>query len=247
MTQFSLKLIAMLAMLLDHTAKVLLSHGVLTPLLGIENSRTLCVGMMVLGRAAFPIFAWFAAEGCRRTTDAGRHLLRLLIFALLSEIPFQLCFSDGLEPGCHNVIFTFLLASAAIFCGERIRTLPLPVRLIPPVIAVVLGWVLYTDYNAWGVALVLMLYYLPTESGRLLLLAAWVTVFQLLWHGWNGQSLSWLTASGSLQLLYWLGGMTSVGLLATYNGARGGGSKWLFYGFYPCHLLLLYGIAGIIL
>ena len=246
MTQFALKLVALIAMLLDHTAKVYLKSGILTPFFGMEMERQIRIGMMMIGRLAFPVFAWFVAEGCRRTSSPWKYLLRMVVFAVLSEIPFQLCFYRGLELGFHNVLFTMLLAVFGIFAGKYLqdRGMPAPVsQLLPALISVSLGWFLHTDYNAWGVALIVGLYYMPSDKGRLLYLGTWITVFQLIWHGWNGQTFSWLLGSGSIQILYWIGGLSAVALLATYNGERGKKRKWLFYMFYPCHLLIIYGIT----
>lgn len=246
MSQFALKFIAMVAMLLDHTAKVVLSHGVLAPILGMELNNLICTSMVVIGRISFPMFAWFTAEGCRKSSRPGKYLGRLAIFAVLSEIPFQLCFLNRIEFGCNNVIFTLLLAAAGIYAAQQVHLKLIPDSMIKICIAVVvilLGWFLHTDYNAWGVALVIALYYMPTEKGKLLLLSAWITVFQLIWHGWNGQTLNWLSGEGSIQLLYWIGAMFSVAFLATYNGEKGRGNKWLFYVFYPSHLILLYVVS----
>lgn len=251
MSQFTLKLLAMLLMLCDHLAKVVLSTGVLGPMIGVQADRWLTTVLMVLGRIAFPIFAWFTAEACKKTRSMPKYLLRLLIFALLSEIPFQLCFwgagATGLRLGCHNVLFTLLLAAGAIYAGERLGGGNVYLRLGPALIAMILGTVLKTDYNAWGVALVLLLYYLPEKKQQLFFLGCWMTVFMLLWHGWNGRTLSWLNPRGYGLLLQWLGGLFSVPLLAAYQGQRGPKCKWLFYCFYPAHLLILYGIRCLIL
>jgi hypothetical protein len=247
MSQFTLKIIALLAMLLDHTAKVLLKSGTLSPYVGLELETLIRMTMMVLGRMAFPIFAWCTAVGCQHSKNPKKYLLRMLLFAILSEIPFQLCFRSGLSLGCHNVIFTLLLAAAAIYGGAFLEDKIPCGKAIAAAAAVVLAWILQTDYNAWGVSLVLLLYYMPTEPGKLIALAAWVTLFQLIWHGWNGQTLSWLSRSGSAALLYWLGGMLSVGLIAANNGQQGRRVKWLFYLFYPIHLLALYALAQALL
>lgn len=247
MTQFSLKLLALLCMLSDHLAKVVLSGGFLIPYIGTEANLWLRTVMIVIGRIAFPIFAWFTAEGCRKTKNPTKYLQRLLIFAILSEAPFQLCFYGagylGFQVACHNVIFTMLLGALAIFGGTLLKKwLPDAMAcLLPALIATALGWILYTDYNAWGVALIVALYYLPTEKGRLLFLLAWSTVFQLIWHGYDGNTLVWLTGENNyLLILQWFGMLFSVGFLATYNGQRGRNAKWLFYIFYPAHLLILY-------
>ena len=248
MTQFSLKLLALFCMFCDHLSKVVLSTGVLIPVLGAEGSLWLRTMLEVVGRIAFPIFAWFTAEGCHKTNDPRKYLLRLSVFALISEIPFQLCFYGGapsaLQLGFHNVIFTMLLGAAGILVGQRLKETKIPdgiAVLLPAIVAIALGWLLHTDYNAWGVGLIIMLYYLKEDREKLIFLACWITVFQLIWHGWNGEMLVWLSSKSNYKLLLqWLGGLFSVGFLATYNGGKGRGAKWLFYVFYPVHLILLY-------
>ena len=253
MTQSTLKRLAILFMLCDHVAKVVLSTGVLCPVLGAAGNQWLMVGLEAAGRIAFPIFAWFVAEGCRKTRSFPKYLGRMAIFAVLSEAPFQYCFyragENGLSLGCHNVMFTLLLAAAGIYASKLLedRGIPsTPARLLPGIAAAILGWFLKTDYNAWGVALILMLYYLPEKRQKLMLLGVWMTVFMLLWHGWNGQTFLWLQPGGDPLTLQWLGGMLSVPLLFTYQGGRGRSNKWLFYGFYPVHLAVLYAIRCLI-
>lgn len=253
MTQSTLKRLAVLSMLCDHIAKVVLSTGLLRPMLGAMGNLLLMTVLVVIGRLAFPIFAWFVAEGCRKTGNFPRYLGRMALFAVLSEVPFQLCFyraaDYGLRIACHNVIFTLLLAALGIYAAKVLmeRGISKPAAaLLPGVLATALGWVLKTDYNAWGVVLVLMLYYLPEDKTRLVMLGAWMTLFTLVWHGWNGQEFLWIHRSGYGLLLHWIGGMFSVPLLATYNGEKGCGSKWLFYVFYPGHLWLIYGIHCLI-
>ncbi len=245
MTQYTLKCIAMVVMLLDHFSAVVLRAGVLRPWLGMTLDWQLQVWLEAVGRIAFPIFAWCTAVGCEKSKHPGKYLLRMAMFALLSEVPFQLAFHKALAFRCQNVIFTLLLAALAVYAGG-LRVPHIPqwyVRLLTATGAVLGGWFLKTDYNGWGVALVLGLYYIRERKGKLLYLSAWITVFQLIWHGWNGQTLVWLTGQGSLTVLYWLCCMVSVGLIAGCGGERGKGSKWLFYVFYPAHLLALYGIT----
>lgn len=248
MSQFSLKLLALICMLCDHFSKVVLSSGVLTHALGFEADLWLRTMLEVVGRIAFPIFAWFTAEGCHKTRAPGKYLLRLSIFAVLSEIPFQLSFYGagylGIKFACHNVIFTMLLGAGAIICSGKLKELKISIAMavmVPSVVAVALGWFLHTDYNAWGVALIICLYYLPREKDRLVFLLCWITVFMLIWHGWNGEILVWLSGSNDYRLLLqWVGALFSVAFLASYNGKKGRGAKWLFYVFYPLHLTVLY-------
>ena len=175
------------------------------------------------------------------------------MFAVLSEAPFQYCFyaagQNGLSLACHNVMFTMLLAAAGIYAAKWLNEHGIPEMaaiLIPSILAAALGWRLQTDYNAWGVALIFMLYYLPEKKRKLTILACWMTVFMLLWHGWNGETFVWLHAGGCSLLCMWLDGMFSIPILAAYNGQRGRPVKWLFYVFYPVHLAVLYGIRCLI-
>ena len=249
MSQFALKFLALFFMLLDHTAKIVLRRSLLTPVFGAEYTLVLRTCMISLGHIALPLFAWFTAEGCRKTSNPRKYLLRLGLFALLSEIPFQLCFFNSWHFGCRNVIFTLLLAAAAIFLVQEMQKRGYPWAVSLPVYgtAVFLGYFLHTDYNAWGVALVLLLYVMPNKRSRLITLSVWITVFRLIWHGWNQGSFLWLDPGGASQLAEWAGCMCSVPLLATYNGSRGRGGRWLFYVFYPCHLLVLYCIWTFVL
>ena len=242
MTQNRLKWIALVSMLLDHIALTALSTGILRTAIGIERDFALRVGMIAVGQIAFPVFAWFAAEGSRKTSNMRKYLLRLFLFAVISEIPFQLCFRDNLSFGLHNVIFTLFFACAAIELGrwfsEKGGHEPWG-QLISALIAVALGAIFYTDYNAWGVALVLGLYYLPSKRNRLWFMVLWITIFRLVWHGWNGTGFSWLRPSGYYQIFFWIGALISPALLAGYNEKQGRKHKWVFYWFYPCHLTIL--------
>ena len=242
MTQLTLKLIAMLAMVLDHTAKVVVAHPYFLRFCFSSVDYGTKVDfyylVVIIGRLALPIFAWFVAEGCSRTRSTGKYALRLFVFGLISEIPFQLCFlgaaDKGLQLGFHNVMWTLFLAEK-----HKLSWLKPFVYLA----AIMLGIFLETDYNGWGVALAIGVYLLPRKREKLIFLTAWILIFYLFWHGMDNGTLVWLTAQGRIQLYYCLGALLSVPLLGSYTGEKGRGAKWLFYLFYPVHLSLLYFIT----
>ena len=91
----ALKLLAMLSMVFDHVG---------------DNFFPEQTWMRIIGRIAMPIFAFFVAEGFLHTRDRRKYLLRMGVFALVSELPFDLLTAGRLEFGNQNVMCTFFLA-----------------------------------------------------------------------------------------------------------------------------------------
>ena len=115
----ALKLIAIITMLIDHTGAVLLSmyqpaQRVLFTLLGREYSVYLI--FRDIGRVAFPIFCFLLLEGFRHTGSRFRYGRNLLLFALISELPWNLMFTNTLRYERQNVFFTLFLGYLA-FCA----------------------------------------------------------------------------------------------------------------------------------
>ena len=245
-----LKYLAAFSMLLDHMGVVFLPYG-----------SALYLALRLAGRLAFPVFAWFVAEGCRRTGSGKNYLIRLGLFALVSEGPYLLVFHDG--GGRASVMVTLFLAAGSMLLFERLRcALPLPTALLPLLGAMVLAGLLGSDYGLPGVLLVAGIYLLGEDPrNRLLFLGLWCMCFYLLWQPAAGL-LAWLPA-GLLtprfweivtnyllrtllpQLGYALAACLSLPLLARYNGARGTGHRWFFYWFYPLHLLVFFLLSRI--
>lgn len=124
LTGFQLKLIALVTMVVDHVGAVLL------PQFGF---------LRAIGRTAFPLYAFLAAEGCRRTGDRNRYLLRLGLFALISEIPFDLAFGaffigerlPRINLMDHtNIFFTLFFGVACVHILDTLCRQPRRVRLL---------------------------------------------------------------------------------------------------------------------
>ena len=147
---------------------------------------------------------------------------RLGVFALISEIPYDLAFRGGpLEYAHQNVFFTLLIGIGMVVLLERNREWP--VKAVILLLAMWLAVLIRSDYNFRGVLLIFV-FYIFHES-------RWLAV----------------TAGGFWNFLYQgviqKYGVLSVLPLALYNGERGRKMKYFFYIFYPAHLLLLYGIS----
>lgn len=206
----SLKVIAMVTMVIDHTACYFISGG----------WEYEC--MRGIGRIAFPIFAFLIAEGYRHTRRKWDYGRNLLIFAFISEIPWMLLHTDG----SHNVLFTLLAGLCCIAIPDKLKSHKILPLLFILVIALATS-TLNTDYGIQGVALVLMFYLFKNKP-----------LLQLLF---------------ALPLFYDfhpLGILASFGLISLYNGERGfikgSYSKFLFYAFYPCHLMVIWALLLVV-
>ena len=183
--------------------------------------------MTYLGRMAFPIFAFQTAVGYRHTHDLGGYCKRLLIFGLVSEIPFDLMISGSPVFRFHqNVMFTLLLGLLACRAYD-LRKWGLLVLLC------LAGIPTFPDYGILGIATVLMFHvFREYQWCQLLMLIA------INWFGYEGQQLIVGTLTVPVQAFAILAFLP----IALYNGEKGRGGKLLQYGsyvFYPLHMLIL--------
>ena len=222
----TLKLIAAALMLIDHVGAILLPETVI---------------LRCIGRLAFPIFAFFIAEGYAHTRSFGRYLLRMAIWAAVSEIPFNLENGAVFDPARQNVLFTFCLALLTLRGLEALgrergfgRWAGCGLVLAAGFAA---GELLRTDYGGWGVMTV-ALFYLCRE-GRYARCGLLLGMLAL-----NGLCISSRTVPAfgiavPIQIL----AAAALPVIWLYNGQAGPkGLRRAFYVFYPAHLLVLEGI-----
>lgn len=222
----ALKVIATVSMLVDHTAHVLLGRDktVLAVLFGKQITPYFL--MRLVGRIAFPIFVFLLVEGFVHTRDRRKYALRLGIFALISEIPWNLEHVGKIfYPTSQSVFVTLFFALIGLILvdrlrtceerGERVRTAAALVGLF------VVSCLAHADYGARGLALAIAMYLLR----ELPVVRAVV----------GGGMLSNPLASSCAFVP-----------IALYNGKRGfiqsRPLQLLFYAIYPLHMLLLYAI-----
>ena len=235
----ALKTIACITMLVDHIGASCIEAGILTPGLdvGALSQDTLSAYPlyrldMVLrftGRLAFPLFCFLLVEGFVHTHDVKRYLGRLLLFGLLSEVPFDLAFfRTPFAPQHQNVYWTLalgVLAMAGLKRFEKENGLPGWQGLVWAGGCAVLALAANTDYHAIGVLIICTLYLTRADRKRQCLAGAVLFLFEL-------------TAPLAFVLVWF------------YNGQRGACSPLLkkaFYWFYPVHLLVLAMITNLML
>ncbi len=221
MSSFVLKIIACLTMLVDHAAVVFAAD---LP----DSAYTL---MRCVGRLAFVIFCFFIAEGFVHTRHRPTYALRLGLFALISEIPFDLvCLGRVMALSHQNVYLTLLLGLLGIWAWDHFKNKNLSYLGLAGLLgcAMAAEW-LSTDYGAGGVALIAVMYVLREHK---------------LWQGLGVLAvLIGMTAVSAPTQLLGFGGWL---LCLAYNGRRGSRLKYIFYLFYPLHLLLLWAMRSML-
>lgn len=226
-----LKILALFSMAIDHFAASIIYYGLLlpdTPLFPdppIWTWYQIYEAMRCFGRIAFPIFCFLLVEGFLHTSNRKKYALRLFLFALISELPFDLAlFGQPFVPGHQNVFFTLLLGFLAIWAIDAAQKNLLFNAWLGWAAAVgcgVFAWILKTDYDFIGVLLICLFFILRYQPG----LRTIVCCLTLLCAG----------AAEAPACLAFLP-------IHFYNGKRGISLKYFFYLFYPLHLLFYAGI-----
>ena len=224
----ALKVLAMVMMLIDHSARFVLrdNPSFATPFFSFYgHDVSLNYLMTFVGRWAFPIFAFLIVEGFLHTRNRFRYGRNLLVFAFISEIPWNLIHSGTLFWNTQNVFFTLFLGYLGLCVIEKYENqkskmaISLLVLLFVPII-------LRTDYSSTGFGFILMLYVL------------------------RNQKILQAVIGCSILSSHWIGALAFIPI-NMYNGKRGFVQskivKYSFYAFYPLHLLLLWWIRSYLL
>ena len=231
-SSFALHIIATLLMLCDHLwATVLSQYAWLT----------------WVGRLAYPIFAYMLVEGYFHTHNLKKYLGRLLFWAILSELPFNLMYGGSLiYPFHQNVLWTFLLGLLCITVIEKARlkgksALTIIVILLSAAVGYVLGFLTMVDYFGYGIWMVLV-FYLFRGRKWWCLLGQFVGLFWI-----NAELIGGLSVSVQIlghELFIVQQSMACLALVPIwlYKGIQGPHNKIIqtsFYAFYPVHMLIL--------
>lgn len=223
----TLKLIAIISMLIDHTGATVLRAILRHPgIAGIPEKRAMWAEIYTIsrdiGRIAFPIFCFLIVEGFLHTRNVKKYAGRLFLFALISEIPFDLALKGNwYVPTGQNVYFTLLIGLLAIIGIAWITqngTQNLLLSILPIAAGMYLALLMDTDYDYKGVFLIVILYLM--RSSRL---------YQCI--------------GGAAAVTWELPAPLAFIPVYLYNGTRGLRMKYFFYWFYPGHLLVLYAVS----
>lgn len=231
----TLKNIALITMLIDHIgAAVLLFFTSYYSGAGEYTSIIDHVyrALRWIGRTSFPLYCFLLVEGFFHTKNVKKYLIRLFVFALLSELPFNIAFYDSIwYSDSQNVFFTLFLGLLAMVVWQRVMgneekfgDFRFPIAFLAVAACVAGAYYIKSDYDVMGIILILIFYYLR-----------------------NSRGLSCVI--GYLCMLYEPQCLPAFLLIMAYNGEKGVSKrgKYFFYSFYPRHLCYLYVARLIIL
>ena len=231
LTSNMLRILAMAFMICDHLwAKVIPGNDWMT----------------YVGRMTFPIFAFMISEGFIHTSNLKKYILRLLAFAVISEIPFNLFYGGSwFYPYHQNVMFTLLFGLLAIMLIDKAKKNRDAKTIVKSALLVILlgiaSFICFVDYGFWGFLIVIMFYLFRNfPFAWLAQLAAMVIINCELFEGQFivvdlfGKSFEFATQGFAVFSLIpiWL-----------YGGRKGKSSKIMqygFYAFYPLHMIIIY-------
>lgn len=214
LSQETLKVIACMTMLLDHVGAMFVRGYTLR----------------IIGRIAFPIFCFLMAEGAYYTKNPRKYALRLLIGALLSEIPFDLAFQRGLTWRSQSVMVTLLLGFLAVEAIQNTQNNLL--KLLAVSAGFALGQLLQTDYGGYGVLLIVLF----SQARR----KWWLQTVLVAMFAWMMDSV--LVQVLGMRIPIEMFALLAMLPIGCYSGRKRSDSKvlqWAFYLFYPVHLTVL--------
>lgn len=235
LSAYTLQLIAVVAMFIDHLAHIVVN-------MDFAGSMNVVVAMNCIGRITMPIMCFFIAEGYHKTSNLPRYMLRLVVLAVIAQIPYYLFGLDSIPQSfwgfvkgniLHmNVAVTLLMGLIALSVVKNDK-FNLFTKVAVAIAAISLTR--FSDWRYYGVMWILMF---GIFHGDFVKQAVFFTIVTALrcWH-----------YSGDLyQIMMNSCVILAILLLYFYNGEKGKKPKYGFYVFYPVHLLIL-GIIRILI
>ena len=223
MSSFALHIIAMIFMLCDHMWATILDYEWLT-----------CIG-----RIAFPIFAFLITEGYIHTSNINKYIKRMVIFAIITEIPFNLMVSASpIYPFHQNVLWTFVISLLTLkyLNFDNVKNSFKSILII--LLSIIIATVTMCDYFGAGVMMVVGFYIF--RKSKLLQLLMMIYVNMILLQGYSYP----IDIAGYTYYFPQQGfALLSLIFIWLYNGKQGYHAKWFkifCYAFYPLHMLILY-------
>lgn len=232
LTGSTLKWIAITAMFINHFGDIVLEGVIMNaPYSAFTDAQFQIIincyeTFHAIGRISMPIFCFLIVEGFVYTRDVKRYLTRLFLFAIISEVPYDLASgTSAFDLAQQNVFFTLAAGLLVLIAMKRYQTNKLLVIAVPMAMAAATYYLKF-DGSYYGVLMMVLFYLLRDKR-----LGKCAAVFAL-------QIAIMMVFSESFDLNQVLAALPLIAIYF-YNGRRGMKLKYFFYLFYPCHLLVL--------
>lgn len=214
-TSYDLKIIALITMVIDHFGAIFQPD---------------LLELRIIGRVAFILYAFMIAEGVFYTKNIGEYIRKLFLWAMISEMPFDLCFYDEfffLDK--QNVFWTLLFAVIGLsVIKSKVHFL---IKIMVGLAFIILAYLLKTDYSWYGVVVIYLFYLLRN-----------ITVMQYTAINMISILTAFKVKTLSAQLFSFVGFIP----IAMYNGKLGRKMGQIYYGFYAIHISLFYVLRKIL-
>lgn len=221
-----LKLFAVAAMICDHIAWAFVP---------LDTLPGQC--MHIIGRITGPIMFFFVAEGYKHTKNIKRYIMRLAVFAVISQPPYSFFWSGRFVGNATgNVIFTLCLGLLALVAMDRIKSWLIRLLLFFALLLLSSK----CDWSYWGVLFIMAFAKTHDRQGQSIY---FVIISGLRYVERSGLTL--ITAQTLTANAFQMATLLALPVLWLYNGKRGTFGKWFFYILYPVHLLVLGAIKWI--
>lgn len=221
MSSFVLKIFACVCMFCDHFGDAFFGETTF---------------LNYIGRFSFTIFCFQIVQGYIHTHDIKKYILRLSLYALISQIPFMLFYHVVFDSFAINVIFTLLFGLLAILIYDKYNKF---VGICSFLLLATIAQICNFDYGFFGVFIIFMFYLLrnkKTAMSFVFVLAVILKYYLKLLP--YGLPVSYLFLGSKYSMLMYFTWFSIIPILL-YNGKKGKDAKYLFYIFYPVHLLIL--------
>lgn len=206
LNSYHLKIIALVTMVLDHTGALFFPEQ---------------DWIRIIGRIAFVIYTFMLVEGVYHTRNITNYIKKIFLWAILSEIPFDLAFSDKLLEFNHqNIFFSLLISIVGLYFIKKQKFFFN--SLLIGMLCLIVAWLLKVDYSWYGVLIVLLFYFLRPY---------------IIWKFASIEFVS-LFASFSISGLQFFAFVGFIPIFL-YNGKQGKKIGNIYYSFYALHLLIL--------
>lgn len=212
MTSFILKIIAVISMFIDHSGYVIFNRFSF---------------MNYIGRLAFPIFAFLITEGYIHTSNLKKYFSRLLIFAVISQIPYTLLFPSTFT---LNTLFTLALGLFALTVYNKIGNKFLGTLFV--ILSAVLSHFLHFDYGWFGIIIIFIFYVFKNKKIYMNIGFILCVLAHYFYYFFTNSALEYLIIIPCCLIA-----LIPINL---YNGNKGKDIKYFLYLFYPLHLIVLY-------